>query len=85
MSLPSPALAGRFFTISASWEAILQLKITMCVSVPVCPGVCPGVQCGSRISVYDTVVFRSWPCYFPDSLQPKMEKLYTVSKNKTRS
>ena len=30
-------------------------------------------------------MFRSWPCYFPDSLQPKMEKLYTVSKNKTGS
>ena len=51
MSLPLPAVAGRVFTISASWDTILQLKITTCVSVPVCPGVCPGVQCGSRISV----------------------------------
>ena len=36
VSLMSPALAGRFFTTSANWEADLEQVDIWCLSLPVC-------------------------------------------------
>ena len=36
LCLMSPALAGRFFTTSANWEAALEQVGSWCLSLPVC-------------------------------------------------
>ena len=36
VSLMSPALAGRFFSTSANWEAALEQADIWCLSLPVC-------------------------------------------------
>ena len=56
--LMSPALAGRFFTTSTTWEAYIYIYIYVCVCVCVCVYVCIYIDIYIHIYIHGGMLFK---------------------------